>query len=72
MMAAAFGLVHAGLITGFDPSTRGAAAGLGLVIGLVHGVAVTLILPAMLTVAHPLVARATSRDQARCSPASGR
>ena len=55
MMAAAFGLVHAGLMTGFDPSTRGSAAGLGLVIGLVHGVAVTLILPAMLTMAHPLV-----------------
>jgi hypothetical protein len=55
MMGAAFGLAHAGIITGLDPSTSGAATGLGLLIGLVHGLAVTLVLPTMLTMAHPLV-----------------
>ncbi len=55
MMGAAFGLVHAGILTGLDPSTDAGATALGLVIGLVHGLIVTMAMPMMLTMAHPLV-----------------
>src|SRR5680860_1257164 len=55
MMGAAFGLVHAGLLHGVDPSTDGGAAAFGALFGLVHGAMVTMVLPVMLTMAHPLV-----------------
>lgn len=55
MMGAAFGLVHAGLLHAFDPSSVGAATGLGILIGAVHGVIVTGAMPVMLTMGHPLV-----------------
>lgn len=55
MMGAAFGLVHAGILHAFGPSSSGGATGLGLLIGLVHGVVVTAAMPTMLTMAHPLV-----------------
>ncbi|MFQ5557597.1 MAG: hypothetical protein ACE5GB_08850 [Acidimicrobiales bacterium] len=55
MMGAAFGLVHAGLLHAFDPSSGGAGAGLGILIGAVHGVIVTGGMPTMLTMGHPLV-----------------
>lgn len=55
MMGAAFGLVHAGVLTVLDPSTDGGAIALGLVIGLVHGLIVTMAMPMVLTMAHPLV-----------------
>ncbi len=57
MMGAAFGLVHAGILTAFDPTTNGAATFLGFVLGVVHGLIITMILPMMLTMAHPLVRR---------------
>lgn len=55
MMGAAFGLVHVGLLTWFDPSTNGGANGLGLLLGLGHGMIAGLIMPMLLTMAHPLV-----------------
>lgn len=55
MMGAAFGLVHAGLLHAFDPSSGGAAVGLGILIGAVHGMIVTGVMPMMLTMGHPLV-----------------
>ncbi len=55
MMGAAFGLVHAGLLHAIGPSTDQAAIWIGLVLGLVHGVGVTAMMPAMLDMAHPLV-----------------
>jgi len=55
MMGAAFGLAHAGLLTQLDPSTNAGANGLGLVLGLGHGMVAGLIMPLMLTMAHPLV-----------------
>lgn len=55
MMGAAFGLVHAGLLQAFDPSTNGAATGLGVVLGALHGMIVVVAMPMMLTMAHPLV-----------------
>lgn len=55
MMGLAFGLVHAGLLHALDPSTNGEAVVLGLVLGAVHGMLVTVAMPMMLTMAHPLV-----------------
>ncbi len=55
MMGAGFGLLHAGLLHAFDPSSGGAAAGIGILIGVVHGMIVTVMMPMMLTMAHPLV-----------------
>lgn len=55
MMGAAFGLAHAGLLTQLDPSTNDGANGLGLVLGLGHGMVAGLIMPFLLTMAHPLV-----------------
>jgi hypothetical protein len=55
MMGAAFGLAHAGLLHALDPSSSGAATGLGIVLGLVHGMIVTVMMPMMLTIGHPLV-----------------
>lgn len=57
MMGAAFGLVHAGILTALDPTSDGGATVLGFVIGVVHGLIVTMALPMMLTMAHPLVRR---------------
>lgn len=55
MMSAGFGLVHAGLLHAVDPTSDGGAAGLGALFGLVHGGIVTVMMPIMLTMAHPLV-----------------
>ena len=55
MMGAGFGLVHAGLLHAAAPTTTSAATVLGLVFGLAHGVIVVAMMPAMLTMGHPLV-----------------
>jgi len=55
MMGAAFGLIHAGLLHAAGPSTDGEAIGLGALFGLGHGIVVTVAMPMMLTMAHPLV-----------------
>jgi len=55
MMSAVFGLVHAGLLTAIGVSSVGSAAAWDLLIGAVHGVAVLVVLPMMLAMAHPLV-----------------
>jgi hypothetical protein len=55
MMSAIFGLVYAGVLTAIGVSTVGSASAWGLVIGAVHGAGVLIVMPAMLTMAHPLV-----------------
>jgi hypothetical protein len=55
MMSGLFGLVHAGLLTAIGVSSVGSAAAWDLLIGAVHGVAVLIVLPMMLSMAHPLV-----------------
>ena len=55
MMSAAFGIAHAGLLHAFDPSSTGAATGLGVLFGAVHGLIVTIAMPMMLKMRHPLV-----------------
>lgn len=57
MMGAVFGLVHAGLLHLVDPSSEGSALGVGALFGGIHGVVVTIMMPIMLTMAHPLVRR---------------
>jgi len=55
MMGGAFGLIHAGLLHLVDPSSEGAALGWGALFGLGHGVSTAVMMPIMLTMAHPLV-----------------
>ncbi len=55
MMGAGFALIDAGLLHAFDPTSSGSAAGLGLLFGAIHGMVVTVMMPAMLKMAHPLV-----------------
>ena len=55
MLAAGFGLAHAGILTAVDPSSVGAAAAWDLLIGAIHGVTILVAMPMMLTVMHPLV-----------------
>ena len=55
MLSAAFGLVHAGILTAIGATSVGQAAGWDVVIGAVHGVVVLMAMPLMLTMAHPLV-----------------
>jgi hypothetical protein len=55
MMSAVFGLVHAGLLSAIGVSSVGSAVTWDLLIGAVHGVAVLIVLPMMLSMAHPLV-----------------
>ncbi len=62
MMGAAFGLLHTGLLHAFDPSSTGAATGLGILIGAVHGMMVTVAMPVMLKMGHPLVKDGTIDD----------
>ncbi len=62
MMGAAFGLVHAGLLHAFDPTSGGAAFGLGILLGAVHGMMVTGGMPMMLKMVHPLVKDGTIDD----------
>jgi len=57
MFSAIFGLVHAGILTAIGVTSVGQAAGWDAVIGAVHGAAVLVALPVMLTMAHPLVRR---------------
>jgi hypothetical protein len=55
MMSVVFGLVYAGLLTAIDVSSVGSAVGVGLLIGAAHGIGVLIVLPMMLSMAHPLV-----------------
>lgn len=55
MMGAVFGIVHAGLLHAFAPDTSGAAFGLSVLFGVVHGMLITAMMPLMLTAMHPLV-----------------
>jgi len=55
MLSAAFGLIHAGILTAIGVTSVGQAAAWDLLIGAVHGTIVLFALPMMLTVAHPLV-----------------
>jgi hypothetical protein len=56
MMGAIFGLIHAGILTAFDPSTDGGATVLGLVVGVIYGLLV-MVMPMMLNMTYPLVRR---------------
>lgn len=62
MMGAGLALVHTGLLHAFDPSSTGAAVGLGILLGAAHGVMVTVAMPAMLKMGHPLVKDGTIDD----------
>lgn len=55
MMGAVFGVAHAGLLHAASPPTHLGAAGLGAIFGLAHGAVVVVMMPVMLTMAHPLV-----------------
>ncbi len=55
MMGAAFGIVHAGVLTAIDPSTSSAATWISVGLGVVHGMMVLVAMPMMLNMAHPLV-----------------
>lgn len=57
MLSAAFGLLHAGILTALDVTSVGSAAAWDLLIGAVHGVGALIVMPTMLTMAHPLVRR---------------
>lgn len=65
MMGAIFGIVHAGILVGIDPSTVGGAIGLDVIIGTVHGMAVLVVMPVMLTAVHPSSPPGRSRRRAR-------
>ena len=62
MMSAGFGVVHAGLLHAFDPSSTGAATGLGVLFGALHGLLVTMVMPMMLKMRHPLVKSGEMND----------
>jgi hypothetical protein len=55
MMSAAFGVAHAGLLHGIGVTSVGQAAGWDLLIGTVHGMAILVVMPMLLTLMHPLV-----------------
>lgn len=55
MASAGFGLVYAAALTAVDVSSVGSAAGWGALIGTLHGIGVLIVLPMMLSMAHPLV-----------------
>lgn len=55
MLSAAFGLVHAGILTAIDVTSVGSAAAWDVLIGAVHAVGVLILMPMMLVMAHPLV-----------------
>jgi len=57
MLSAAFGLTHAGILTALDVTSVGSAAAWDLLIGAVHGLGALIVMPMMLTMAHPLVRR---------------
>ncbi len=54
-LSAVFGLVHAGILTAIGVTSVGQTALWDLVVGAIHGGLILVILPVMLTVAHPLV-----------------
>lgn len=62
MASAGFGLAHAGLLHAIGITSVGQAASWALVLGAAHGVAILAMLPAMLTLMHPLV-RKHAMDQ---------
>jgi len=72
MMGAGFGMLHAGLLHGFDPSSTGAAAGISILIGAVHGMIVTAAMPTMLMMAHPLVKDGTMAAPGRVMTGFGK
>ena len=55
MASAAFGLIHAGILTAIDATSVTSAAAWDVLIGGAHGVGVLVFLPMMLVMAHPLV-----------------
>ncbi len=55
MMGAAFGVIHAGVLHAFGPSSNAAATWISIGIGVVHGMMVLVAMPMMLNMAHPLV-----------------
>ena len=55
MASAAFGLIHAGILTAIDATSVTSAAAWDVLIGGAHGVGVLVLLPMMLAMAHPLV-----------------
>lgn len=57
MLAAGFGLAHAGILHAIGVTSVGEAAGWDLVIGAVHGAVILVALPMMLSLMHPLVRR---------------
>lgn len=62
MASAGFGLAHAGLLHAIGITSVSQAAGWDLVLGAAHGVVILAMLPAMLTLMHPLV-RKHAMDQ---------
>jgi hypothetical protein len=55
MMAAGFGIAHAGLLHAIGVTSVGQAAGWDLLIGSVHGMVILAVMPMLLTLMHPLV-----------------
>jgi hypothetical protein len=55
MMSAIFGLAYAGILTAIDVTSVGSASTWGVLVGAAHGAGVLLVMPMMLTIAHPLV-----------------
>lgn len=55
MASAGFGVAHVGLLHAIGITSVGQAAGWDLVLGMAHGVLILAMLPAALTLMHPLV-----------------
>lgn len=55
MLAAGFGLLHATILHAIGISSVGQAAGWDLLIGAIHGMAILVAMPMMLSMMHPLV-----------------
>ena len=55
MLAAGFGLLHAAILHAISISSVGEAAGWDLLIGVIHGMAILVVMPMMLSMMHPLV-----------------
>lgn len=59
MLAAVFGLAHAGLLHAIAVTSTGQAAGWDALIGAAHGLIILVAMPMMLTAMHPLVREGT-------------
>lgn len=55
MMGAVFGIMDAGILHAIAPSSSSTAVLLAVLTGVAHGIVVTMMMPMMLTMAHPLV-----------------